>query len=187
MSRRNCQRLTKNTAVVHVQKSKTKQERCQCTSVESFVTPSTLPVAVCFLSRLLGTRAQTIWNPIFGVMFFTYLGLAEGKSFDQIGTKIKNDLSTAVMGSWAVWVPAHTVNFKFVPTSQRLLYINTIQASEPFTAIGQEKEVFSERLGSRGVVRCFLNLVGTAASRDNRRNHESIREASSRVSLFTKQ
>jgi protein Mpv17 len=31
------------------------------------------------------------------------------------------------MGSWAVWVPAHTINFAFVPPSQRLLYINTIQ------------------------------------------------------------
>ncbi|CAM9169623.1 unnamed protein product [Ascophyllum nodosum] len=70
---------------------------------------------------------QTIWNPIFGVMFFTYLGLTEGKSFEDIQKKIKNDLATAVMGSWTVWIPAHTINFKFVPTSQRLLYINTIQ------------------------------------------------------------
>ncbi|CAN0555673.1 unnamed protein product, partial [Ectocarpus sp. 12 AP-2014] len=61
-------------------------------------------------------------------MFFTYLGLAEGKSVDDIQKKIKNDLATAVMGSWTVWIPAHTINFKFVPTSQRLLYINTIQA-----------------------------------------------------------
>ena len=70
---------------------------------------------------------KTIWNPIFGVMFFTYLGLTEGKSFGDIQKKIKNDLATAVMGSWTVWIPAHTINFKFVPTSQRLLYINTIQ------------------------------------------------------------
>ena len=41
--------------------------------------------------------------------------------------KLENDLSTAVMGSWAVWVPAHTINFAFVPPAQRLLYINSIQ------------------------------------------------------------
>ena len=70
------------------------------------------------------------------MMFFTYLGLAEGKSLDDIQKKIKNDLATAVMGSWTVWIPAHTVNFKFVPTSQRLLYINTIQARiETFLAL----------------------------------------------------
>jgi protein Mpv17 len=37
------------------------------------------------------------------------------------------DLATAVVGSWAVWVPAHTVNFAFVPPQQRLLYINGVQ------------------------------------------------------------
>jgi len=70
---------------------------------------------------------QTIWNPIFGCMFFGYLNLVEGKSFDDYKKKLRSDLKTAVMGSWAVWVPAHTINFAFVPPSQRLLYINTIQ------------------------------------------------------------
>lgn len=32
-----------------------------------------------------------------------------------------------VKGSWTVWPVAHAINFRFVPTSQRLLYINTIQ------------------------------------------------------------
>ena len=70
---------------------------------------------------------QTIWNPIFGCMFFGYLNLMEGKSWQDYVNKLKADLKTAVMGSWAVWVPAHTINFAFVPPSQRLLYINTIQ------------------------------------------------------------
>jgi protein Mpv17 len=70
---------------------------------------------------------QTIWNPIFGCMFFGYLHLVEGKSFEEYVNKLKADLKTAVMGSWAVWVPAHTINFAFIPPSQRLLYINSIQ------------------------------------------------------------
>jgi protein Mpv17 len=70
---------------------------------------------------------QTIWNPIFGLMFFGYLNVVEGKSLDDYVNKIKADLKTAVMGSWAVWVPAHTINFAFIPPSQRLLYINSIQ------------------------------------------------------------
>lgn len=88
-------------------------------------------------SKLPGTKPQTvatkvfidqtIWNPIFGLMFFGYLNLVEGKSFQDYKNKIKADLKTAVMGSWAVWVPAHTINFAFVPPSQRLLYINSIQ------------------------------------------------------------
>jgi protein Mpv17 len=45
----------------------------------------------------------------------------------QIKEKIKRDLSTAVMGSWVVWIPAHAINFAWVPPQQRLLYINAIQ------------------------------------------------------------
>lgn len=85
--------------------------------------PGTAPVTVASKVAI----DQTLWNPIFGLMFFGYLNVMEGKSFDTYVNKIKADLKTAVMGSWAVWVPAHTINFAFVPPSQRLLYINTIQ------------------------------------------------------------
>jgi len=85
---------------------------------------------------------QTMWNPIFGCMFFGYLNLCEGKSFQDYTNKLKADLKTAVMGSWVVWVPAHTINFAFVPPSQRLLYINTIQ-------IGYN--IFLSFLGNRDV------------------------------------
>lgn len=64
---------------------------------------------------------QLLWNPCFGVMFFSYLGLMEGKSVSDIQAKIKNDLTTAVVGSWTVWIPAHFINFRFVPSSQRLV------------------------------------------------------------------
>ena len=33
---------------------------------------------------------QTIWNPIFGCMFFGYLNIMEGKSFDDYTNKIKS-------------------------------------------------------------------------------------------------
>lgn len=91
-----------------------------------------------FLDRLLpGTAMKTVfqkvgidqiaWNPIFGIVFFTSLGLMEGKSTDQIKDKIAADLPTAVTGSWAYWVPAHFVNFRFIASEQRLLYINCMQ------------------------------------------------------------
>jgi protein Mpv17 len=88
-------------------------------------------------SKLPGTKPVTVaskvaidqffWNPIFGCMFFGFLNFAEGKSAADLQKKLSQDLKTAVMGSWAVWIPAHTVNFAFVPPAQRLLYINTIQ------------------------------------------------------------
>jgi protein Mpv17 len=85
--------------------------------------PGTKPVTVATKVAI----DQFFWNPIFGLMFFGYLNAVEGKSMEQYKQKLNADLKTAVMGSWAVWIPAHTVNFAFVPPAQRLLYINTIQ------------------------------------------------------------
>jgi len=85
--------------------------------------PGTKPVTVA--TKVI--TDQVFWNPIFGCMFFGYLNLVEGKSLQDYKNKLQADLKTAVMGSWAVWVPAHTINFAFIPPSQRLLYINTIQ------------------------------------------------------------
>lgn len=85
--------------------------------------PGTKPVTVA--TKVI--TDQVFWNPIFGCMFFGYLNLVEGKSFADYQNKLNADLKTAVMGSWAVWVPAHTINFAFIPPAQRLLYINSIQ------------------------------------------------------------
>merc|ERR1712199_124218 len=60
---------------------------------------------------------QTCWAPVFMVMFISYMMVFEGTP----------DLIEAVKGSWMTWIPAHTINFAFVPSDMRLLYINTIQ------------------------------------------------------------
>ena len=69
---------------------------------------------------------QTMWAPLFMVMFFSYGCLFDGTP-ELIAKKCKNDIFTAVKGSWFTWVPAHTINFALIPTEQRLLYINTVQ------------------------------------------------------------
>lgn len=70
---------------------------------------------------------QILWAPVFTAMFFAYLGFAEKKSVHQVKEKIQNDTWTGVKTSWKFWPIAHAINFAFVPTSQRLLYINTLQ------------------------------------------------------------
>lgn len=72
---------------------------------------------------------QLIWCPIFMTVFFSYLGIAAGDSFGTIGNKIKNDLFTAVQGSWKVWPFVHMVNFKFISTKHRLVFINAVQVA----------------------------------------------------------
>ena len=54
-------------------------------------------------------------------------GMLEAKGIQYVIDKTRNDLINAVTGSWKVWPLAHTINFRFVPSSQRVLYINTIQ------------------------------------------------------------
>eukprot|EP00558_Chaetoceros_sp_UNC1202_P010121 CAMPEP_0197243270 /NCGR_PEP_ID=MMETSP1429-20130617/8778_1 /TAXON_ID=49237 /ORGANISM="Chaetoceros sp., Strain UNC1202" /LENGTH=235 /DNA_ID=CAMNT_0042703465 /DNA_START=27 /DNA_END=734 /DNA_ORIENTATION=+ len=70
---------------------------------------------------------QVFWCPIFMTVFFTYLGLANGDSFGAIGNKIKSDLFTAMQGSWKIWPVVHAVNFKFISTKHRLVFINGVQ------------------------------------------------------------
>ena len=72
---------------------------------------------------------QVIWCPIFMSVFFTYLGLVDGDSFATIGSKIKNDWLTACQGSWKVWPIVHAVNFKFISTKHRLVFINGVQVA----------------------------------------------------------
>jgi len=70
---------------------------------------------------------QVLWNPIFGIMFFGYVAATELKGIGYVIDKTKNELLTQVTGSWKVWPVAHAINFRFIPSSQRVLYINTIQ------------------------------------------------------------
>lgn len=70
---------------------------------------------------------QLFWCPIFMSVFFGYLGLVNGDSMGAIGSKIKNDLLSACQGSWKVWPLVHAVNFKFISTKHRLVFINGVQ------------------------------------------------------------
>jgi len=90
-------------------------------------------------SKIEGTDAKSVftkvaidqlfWCPIFMTVFFTYLGLVNGDSFATISDKIRADLLTACKGSWKVWPIVHAINFKFISTKYRLLYINTVQVA----------------------------------------------------------
>lgn len=76
------------------------------------------------------SKSHTVFSrdsPIFMTVFFTYLGLVNGDGFAAIGDKIKNDLFTAVQGSWKVWPLVHTINFAFISTKHRLVFINGVQ------------------------------------------------------------
>jgi len=107
---------------------------------------------------------QAIWNPIFGCMFFGYMGFAEGLSPSAVKARIQNNLWASVKGSWTVWPVAHAINFRFIPTSQRLLYINSVQIGyNMFLSIlsqrAQAKDTpFEEPKGKKGAKKAAKSL-----------------------------
>lgn len=87
---------------------------------------------------------QTLWAPIFMVMFFTYMGLFDMAPATIIPT-IKKLIFVAVSSSWKCWIPAHTINFAFIPSNLRLFYINAVQ-------IG---------------FNCFLSIIGSKGVKED--------------------
>ncbi|GJD09307.1 Protein sym-1 [Galdieria sulphuraria] len=70
---------------------------------------------------------QVLWAPIFALIFFGFLAVLERQSFKQFEAKLRQDWKTAIFASWKVWPLAHAINFRFIPSHQRLLYINAVQ------------------------------------------------------------
>ena len=42
---------------------------------------------------------------------------------------VQEKLLPTVTTGWKLWIPAHAINFGFVPPSQRVLYVNVIAVS----------------------------------------------------------
>ena len=70
---------------------------------------------------------QILWNPVFGTLFFTWCAVYEGGGAADALMRVQQSLWTQVSGSWSFWPFAHVINFRFIPTEQRLLYINVLQ------------------------------------------------------------
>lgn len=71
------------------------------------------------------TVDQLISAPLGTAVFFTSMKWLEGRS-DEINSTIEEKLLPTVTTGWKLWIPAHAINFGFVPPSQRVLYVNVI-------------------------------------------------------------
>ncbi|KAK4538420.1 hypothetical protein CDCA_CDCA17G4445 [Cyanidium caldarium] len=69
---------------------------------------------------------QLLWAPVFTSMFFSYMEAAEGHP-ERAPDVVREKLWPTLKVNWTVWPLAHLINFRFVPSSQRILYINTVQ------------------------------------------------------------
>lgn len=69
---------------------------------------------------------QLIWAPMFSCVFFTFVRTLEGHPEAALAT-IQSELVATIVANYAVWPLAHIINFRFVPSQQRILYINFVQ------------------------------------------------------------
>lgn len=69
---------------------------------------------------------QLIWAPFFSCVFFAFNQLLQGHP-ELILATIKDTLVPTLTANYALWPLAHLVNFKFIPSEQRILYINVVQ------------------------------------------------------------
>lgn len=70
---------------------------------------------------------QILWAPVFTSMFFTAMKSMDGRPLSESVDEVKEKLWPTMKVNWGVWPLAHIINFRFVPSSQRILYINTVQ------------------------------------------------------------
>ncbi|KAL0046589.1 hypothetical protein WJX82_004728 [Trebouxia sp. C0006] len=69
---------------------------------------------------------QLLWAPFFSCVFFAVIKTLEGTPALIIPT-IKAKLVKTLLANYAMWPLAHIINFKFIPSKQRILYINCVQ------------------------------------------------------------
>ncbi|GMH40906.1 hypothetical protein BSKO_08810 [Bryopsis sp. KO-2023] len=69
---------------------------------------------------------QLIWGPLFCCVFFAFIRTLEGHP-DQVIPTIQEELIPTILSSYVIWPLAHLINFRFIPSQQRILYINAVQ------------------------------------------------------------
>lgn len=68
---------------------------------------------------------QAIWAPFNTALFYAYLAMAEGH-LSSLPDTLQAKLLPTILAGYVLWPLAHLINFKYIPSTQRLLYINVV-------------------------------------------------------------
>jgi protein Mpv17 len=71
---------------------------------------------------------QTLMAPFGTVLFFATMRAAEGSARDALPHALTK-LRPALLANYSVWPFFHIVNFAFVPSAQRILFVNALSVS----------------------------------------------------------
>jgi hypothetical protein len=59
------------------------------------------------------------------LLFYFYKVVTEGRPSEYV-PEIQAKYADTMVAGWKLWIPAHVINFAFVPNRQRILYANVI-------------------------------------------------------------
>ncbi|KAI8391348.1 integral membrane protein mpv17 pmp22 family [Radiomyces spectabilis] len=79
--------------------------------------------------RALATKVaidQCLFAPLFIGVFFCAQGLFEGKSVDEIRSKLQTNYGTAVISNYKLWPAVQFANFYLIPLNHRLMVTNVV-------------------------------------------------------------
>ena len=71
---------------------------------------------------------QVIMSPIGTCLFYMVTSALQGE-VQQVPSKLKEKFVPTLVASYTLWPAAHAINFKFVPSQQRILYTNVVSVS----------------------------------------------------------
>jgi hypothetical protein len=69
---------------------------------------------------------QFLFTPVFITTFFSVNGILDGKSSEQIQSKLNADFKSTLVANWKLWIPVQVLNFTFIPPDLRLLFVNSV-------------------------------------------------------------
>ena len=64
--------------------------------------------------------------PLFVTSFLSLLWTWEGESPSTLGPRLQENVPSIVVANWALWIPAQTINFHFVPVKYHVLFSNFV-------------------------------------------------------------
>ncbi|CAO2161680.1 unnamed protein product [Urochloa humidicola] len=65
-----------------------------------------------------------LFGPLDLLLFFSYMGLGQGRSVEQVKEDVKRDFIPALVLGGTIWPAVQIANFRFVPVRYQLLYVN---------------------------------------------------------------